>query len=283
MLPWQGRLTPAYRGATSEVAFKIVSRSLVFFIPALFSATVALAQPASMDLTYPWAVGGSANVMGGVYVGPYQATINSGPPTNVICDDFFDDSYSNELWAANLVTGANAYNTATRMATNTGFSSGSAQLATDYDEVGYLAVQMLSATDPTTIGELDFALWSVFDPTQALPYGESHGPNPITTTGTNISLPPSSPYYTMGELGMVDYYLAQAQAYAAGTNPSGDISEFTVYYTNSSPQSPSNVGPPQEFLVYTPEPTTIALLAVDLSGIAGLLFFLRRRPRQPRA
>lgn len=268
-------------------------------IGALFCVTpTAVAQcvnPPSgtscMDLT-----SAGSNVMGGVYVGPYFANINNGPTTAVICDDFYDDTYVPEIWNAYSINGSQAANSgSTRMdgqfTTNNvgstapacysiGDTCSKAPLTVNqaYDVVGYLANEMLST--PTTtpqynqaIGEIDFALWSVFDPTGALSYGTSAtcgGCNQMTTTQESQALS----------------YLSQAVNWVenpANSSPNQFISEFTVYYTNSSPQSPSGVKPPQEFLVYTPEPTTIALMAVDLSGIAGLLFFLRRRPRQPRA
>src|SRR5208282_5789729 len=112
------------------------------------------------------------------------------------------------------------------------------------------AVQLLNAAsaptpDATTIGEIDFALWSIFDPT-ALTY--LSGPT-----------------------------LTAAQGYVTATvgyeNNSSFISQFTIYSPNvSDPITCTPTGgacpdsPPQEFLVRTPEPSELALLGIDLAG-----------------
>ena len=105
----------------------------------------------------------------GVYVGPYTASINGGTPTQAICDDFLDESYIPEYWTADIFPGSGPLTT-TRDAqqangTTTPLLTGSALLQA-YDEVGYLALALLNTppTDPTTMGEIHFALWSVFDP-----------------------------------------------------------------------------------------------------------------------
>ena len=50
--------------------------------------------------------GAGNNVMDGVYVGPYTATVN-GSSTQIICDDFSDESYVGESWTANVTTLSN--------------------------------------------------------------------------------------------------------------------------------------------------------------------------------
>lgn len=52
----------------------------------------AFATTVSVDLTSPGSSLAGTNVLNGVYVGAYTATIN-GVSTPVICDDFSDDSY----------------------------------------------------------------------------------------------------------------------------------------------------------------------------------------------
>ncbi len=72
---------------------------------------------ACMDL-----VGAGSNIMANVYVGPYSPLINGGTtPTPIICDDFFDDSYFNETWTADVSSGSGPYST-TRMAANSGLA-----------------------------------------------------------------------------------------------------------------------------------------------------------------
>jgi hypothetical protein len=99
------------------------------------------------------------NVMDGVYVGPYSATVN-GTSTQIICDDFVDDSYVGESWTANVTTLSNLNGT------KWGGLPNATQL---YDEAAWLATQMLSpgySNNATQVGYLAYALWAVFAPTQ---------------------------------------------------------------------------------------------------------------------
>jgi hypothetical protein len=98
--------------------------------------------------------GAGSNVMNGVYVGPYYASVN-GTPTTVICDDFKDDSVIGHTW--NI--------------TSNNFSTlGSAlwgSQTTAYEQAAWLTVQMLSLNgnpaNNTQVGYLSFAIWSIFD------------------------------------------------------------------------------------------------------------------------
>ena len=137
-----------------------------------------------------------------------------------------------------------------------------------------------------TIGEIDFALWSVFDPGGAIAYGTSQtcgGCNPITTTGNDGF---AGPYGNEGQEGFALKYLTQAVNWVrgAGSNANQYISQFTVYYDDTSVPvtNPTGAAPPQEFLVYTPtpEPAVVALLGCDFAGVGALVFILRRRSRQ---
>jgi hypothetical protein len=98
------------------------------------------------------------NVMDGVYVGPYSATVN-GTSTQIICDDFVDDSYVGESWTANVTTLSNLNGT------KWGGMANATQL---YNEAAWLATQMLSPAysgNATQVGYLAYALWAVFQPT----------------------------------------------------------------------------------------------------------------------
>jgi hypothetical protein len=101
--------------------------------------------------------GAGNNVMDGVYVGPYNATVN-GTSTQIICDDFVDESYVGESWTANVTTLSNLNGTKW---------GGMANATTLYDEAAWLATQMLSPTysgNATQVGYLAYALWAVFQP-----------------------------------------------------------------------------------------------------------------------
>jgi len=202
-----------------------------------------------MNLTNP-----GNNTMDGVYVGPYYASINGGVSTAVICDDFGDESYIPETWTADVFTPPNYTTTrdAQKWAGLTVAQQKGFTVAEDYNMVGWLASEMLgNLSNPTTVGELHFALWAVFDPA-AIPFLDSASQN----------------------------WLSQAASYK---DNSSYISDFTIYSPDTN--YPISVGgtaisasnPPQEFLVHTPEPPALAFLGLDLSGLAGLVFLLRRR------
>lgn len=97
------------------------------------------------------------NVMNGIYVGPYTGTVN-GQSTQIICDDFVDDSYVGESWTANVTTLSNLNGT------KWGGMPNATQL---YNEAAWLATQMLSPAysgNATQVGYLAYALWAVFQP-----------------------------------------------------------------------------------------------------------------------
>ncbi len=91
-------------------------------------------------------------VMAGVYVGPYTATVN-GVTTTVICDDFADETYLGESWTASSTTFSSLGSTLNTQKWNL---SGSQQTQL-YNEAAWLVTQLLAATNPTTIGEIQFA------------------------------------------------------------------------------------------------------------------------------
>jgi hypothetical protein len=113
---------------------------------------------ASSSLTM---TGAGNNVMAGVYVGPYSATVNGVANTTVICDDFADDSVIGHSW---------------NFTTNNFSSLGSAlwgSQTANYDAAAWLTLQMLSLngnpSNATQVGYLSYAIWSLFDKT-ALKY-----------------------------------------------------------------------------------------------------------------
>jgi hypothetical protein len=191
---------------------------------------------------------GANGVLGGVYVGPYQGTIN-GISTLIICDDFFDETYFNESWTATASTFSDLSNT----------KFGAANLV-QYQQAAWLTLQLLNPpiSCPTTpsncAGDIQFAIWQVFDHTGSnQPFG--------LLTGSDLS--------------NANYWLTQAQHQVY---TSGEFSNFAIYTAVSCSQNcPS--WPAQEFLVKTPEPPELALLGIDLSGVGALLLLFRRYRR----
>jgi hypothetical protein len=117
------------------------------FVPNMFATDV------TMELT---SVGSGAN-LGGVYTGPYIATINNGVTTistPVVCDDYADESYLDEPWTA----------ASTSLASLTGTKWSS---ATDYDEAAWLIEQLFNPANSAQSSDIQYAIWGIFD-SQAL-------------------------------------------------------------------------------------------------------------------
>jgi len=120
----------------------VAAAVLLCFVPGAFAGS-------SLTMT-----GAGNNVMGGVYVGPYSATVN-GVATTVICDDFKDDSVIGHTW---------------NVTTNNFSTLGSALWGNQtvaYEQAAWLTLQMLSlsgnSSNNTQVGYLSFAIWSIFD------------------------------------------------------------------------------------------------------------------------
>lgn len=220
----------------------------------LFLAPSSFADTASMSLT-----GAGTSSMAGVMIGPYTANIN-GVSTQVICDDYADESYVPETWTADVSSASNTG--ATRNTTKLGLTS--AQQTQDYAEAAVLTLQLLAAPKGSALaGEIQFAIWGVFDP-QAI------------TDLTNSNS-------TYGGLAQGD--LTGAQSYVSGLSAAqiaALLSQFTIYspdssYAISCGGAACQNTPPQEFIVYTPEPSTVLLFGLGLAG----LFLLKRRQKLP--
>jgi hypothetical protein len=220
-------------------AWKLIGAAL------LLCGSCALAD-VNMTLTGP----GTNGIIGNVYVGPYQGTIN-GVSTPIICDDFYDDTYLNESWTASVSTFANLSNT----------KFGAAD-ALQYEQAAWLAQQLVNpaSTCPTVAncaGDIQFAMWEVFDNTGSnTPFGMLTG-HDLTNAQSWL-------------------HLAQTQTFYAG-----EFSNVTIYSPVSCVANCAS-WPSQEFMVVaTPEPSELALLGVDLTGVGTLFFLLyRRRSRQ---
>lgn len=221
-------------------------RKALMFVTAvsfMFLAPPAFADTASMNLT-----GAGSNVLNGVFIGPYTATIN-GVSTQVICDDYYDESFIGESWTANTSTFPSL--------TNAKFTSASE--TQNYEEAAYLALKLLAApVNSLEAGEIQYALWGVFDPS-------------AITSLTN---------YNHADGVAASWYLTDAETNYSTLTPS-QLSEFTFYTPDSNDpitcgNKPCASGPPQEFIaVNTPEPSAILLLAFGLTFV----FLLTRKRR----
>lgn len=240
---------PNPRNPEKTVIRNLLRRYLYLSVVALLCCVPAAlaSQTASMDLT-----GAGNNILGGVYVGPYTATIN-GVSTEVICDDWKDESSIGETWTAN-VTSLPSAGSLGSVVMWTGTGTVSQQV--EYDEVAWLVSQMLNPSTTCKysgadcVGDISFAIWQLTDPS-ANPFGN-------LTSGS-------------ADLENAEWWLSQAESLTSF--PAGDFSNFLIY-------TPTNGGPPQEFIadpVLASESSPGILLGADLLGLAVLIFMFRRR------
>ena len=194
------------------------------------------------------------NVMDGVYVGPYNATVN-GQSTQIICDDFVDDSYVGESWTANVTTLSNLNGTKW---------GGMANATTLYDEAAWLATQMLSPTysgNATQVGYLAYALWAVFQPSAVKSWLGANSAAWLAVQGWLNS--------------------AAGQQFTPG-----EFANFFIYTPDLGHSITCNGGPcpttpPQEFFGFISAPeggsTLVYLLLTTLACLAAIRFRSRRQ------
>lgn len=199
---------------------RIIVFSLALIVGLLLAVAPASASPVSIHFV---GVGGASQ--NGVYTYPYDLAINNGLSTPMMCDDFFDRISVGDSWQANL----------------TQLSSGDMSLThfgnlTKYEEAAYLLLQTKD-TDPSQWGNINWAIWKIFDP----------------------NADPGSGY----EQG-VDYWLNKAET--------ADLSKMN--FSNVWIVTPTG-DHGQEFLYATPEPGTLLLLLG--TGLIGFCARRRRQ------
>lgn len=203
----------------------------------------ALATDVSVTLT-----SAGTTVLDGVYVGVYTATIN-GVSTPVICDDYADNTYDPESWTASVSTFANLSSTLYASQPNDTML---------YDEAAWLIEQMLSPTNADQVGEIQYAIWGVFDST-------------AISDLTN---------YNAADGAIAQEWLNAAENQ---TFTPGEFANFTIYTPVIPPAptcggSPCASSPPQEFMTYNAsEPAFLLILGVDLVLFGFAAMILRRR------
>jgi hypothetical protein len=194
---------------------------------------------------------GGPYAMNGVDVGPYSATVN-GQSTQIICDDFADNTYLNESWTANVTNFTNVGTSNVPMWTSKTNSS------TLYADAAWLATQMfVSANQNTnTEGYLAYALWSLF--------------NPNALTGLSSS-----------QLAGVEAWLSKIPA---GLTPS-EFANFFIYTPDLTKSITCGTGscptaPPQEFLGFIAAPEGgAALLYLVMAAMSCLAAMVLRHRR----
>jgi len=225
---------------------KIGFLAVIVLLFCMTPGAVAQNNTVSMKLTSP-----GSNVLGGIYVGPYTATIN-GVSTQVICDDFADESWVGDPpWTA-------YQNTLSPLTDAGGLKWGNNQLL--YDQVAYLISEMMTSSNSATIGDLSYAIWQLTFCSQST--------NPTSCLTSPLAGTPFAHLQAWGltnDLTNAENMLSQIPtSFSPGVYPN-----FTIY-------TPISGGPPQEFIT-VPESPTLVMLGTDLLGLVALIVVMRRR------
>lgn len=224
--------------------------ALLCFAPLAFGQTVDL----TLDNGGPYS-------MDGIYVGPYNATVNN-QPSQIICDDFAHEVTAGESWVAKVtlvsslnssdvggLTWGNAGNSGIGLGGQTG------SVLQGYVAMAYLASEMLplsgNPNNATQVGYLAYAIWAIFDASAV----ESWLNNPTVWQKVQA---------------LAESALNGA---VAGTYTASQFAGWEIL----TPIAGSN-GPPQEFFIYVPEGGS-TLVYLLLAGFCcfGTMFFRSRR------
>jgi hypothetical protein len=174
----------------------------------------------------------------GYGIPPYGGTFG-GQSAQFYCVDFSHDISGGMTWSAAVTpvtSGGNYSATFLGNLFSPTYAGSNSNAANDYLLFAYILTEEGQTTDQTTKAEDQWAVWSVTDGGYD-PYGAASLASILTNAESNLS----------------------------SFNPAGwDI------------LTPDDGAYGQEFMVYTPEPSGILLLALGL----GALFLLKRRPAQ---
>jgi len=202
------------------------------------------------------------NVMGGVYDSPYWLNIN-GVETLAICDDFTTDISVGQTWSASQYSlsdvstaGLQKFNTTPvngqTLAPTWLVGTTTLTIRQEYAAAALLAEDLFANLNSSTagnsalVGEYSYAIWTIFDPSAISGY---NGQIDLTTQGV----------------------IANLRTQAFDDVLRGASATISIY-------TPTPFSASQEFLVVTtPEASAMGTLIVDLLGLAGVVFVLRRR------
>ncbi len=249
-------------------------------------------------------------VMGGVYTSPYLATVGGVSNTDVICDDFADNTYINETWTAYeinlgqlsqyssyLTQYAPTINAPDGSSENYQMFSGSDPGLANFDSVYFCPTGTCSSTNPNDVLLNQSQAYAV----EAYLAEDLLSIDQSTVAGQTLAgevsfamwgvfdyqaLYPGSQYddLTAAEQTAARNILASAGQYILANNlTASDYSNVTLYAWNGVTPAPSSAcggtcGAPQQLMSVTmAEPSSPALLAADMLAVFGLIAIFRKR------
>jgi hypothetical protein len=172
---------------------------------------------------------------------PYQATINGGEITWMMCDDWVHDGFgpnsTTHSWSANITILSNPNLNLLRFGNLSDPTYSPLQL---YDMAGWLILQT-QVTPKNQWADINYAVWQIFDRTP----------------------PPNGP----PSFGNSQAWLTQAQEEAGAGFPGVDFSRVEIFTPLN--QYDPNPDSPQELMTIVPEPGTFIFLGSGLVSLVG--------------
>jgi hypothetical protein len=236
-----------------QMSGKYQERKAIRRIIVLFAAVVCLCflgiGSALADYSLTLQSAGSDSY-GGVYVGPYQISVNGKPSTPMICDDYSTHIDTGDNWNAKAYTWSHLKDMKFYGNASFGGDLLNASAAQAYKEVFYLSAEMMLQPNNSEYAAIHYAIWQIMDPK------DNPGNNGPTGSGPTSTA----------------YWLTKAAANYTFVN----TKDFIVY-------TPCPANTSQEFIkvicphnAIVPVPPSLLFLGCGLLGVAGL----RKRPRK---